>query len=134
MLMLKNTLKSFNNFPKPLAGDWLVMLISLILIVFLFQTLWTNEAAAKLQIRLGNTIYGTYSLQQNKTLHIHGNIGIATIEIKDGSVRFRESPCNTQYCVHQGWLNKAGQAAICLPNQLSLELVGVKKNYDSLSY
>lgn len=134
MPMLKNTLKLFRNFPKPLVGDWLTIFISLITIVFLFQTLWSNEAAAKLRIRLGSTIYGTYSLQQNTTLHIHGKIGAATIEIKQGKVRFQQSPCNTQYCVHQGWLSKAGQTAICLPNQLSIELLGAKRNYDTLNY
>ena len=132
--MLKNTLKLFNNFPKPLIGDWIVIVSSLVFVLFLFQTLWSNETAAKLRIRLGNTVYGTFSLQQNRLLHIHGNIGNATIEIKDGKARFRESPCNTQYCVHQGWLNKAGQIAICLPNQLSLELLGAKKHFDTLNY
>jgi len=36
--------------------------------------------------------------------------------------------------VHQGWLSHAGQVAICLPNQISLELLAERKLYDSLSY
>jgi hypothetical protein len=36
--------------------------------------------------------------------------------------------------VRQGWLKQAGEIAICLPNQVSLELTGSGKTYDSLSY
>ena len=48
--------------------------------------------------------------------------------------RYTQSPCRNQYCVHQGWLSRAGQVAVCLPNQISLELLGGDKNYDSLNY
>lgn len=120
---------------KPLLiGDWLVVFTSLLGIVLLFQTLWSNEHAAKVQIRLGDKIYATYSLNQQREIHIHGPIGTATISIAQGKARFAKSPCNNQYCVHQGWLTRAGQAAICLPNQISLELLGETKPYDSLNY
>jgi hypothetical protein len=119
---------------KPLVGDWIVMIISLVAILFLFKTLWVNAPASKLQIRQGSQIIGTYDINQTKELHIHGPIGESQISIADGKVRFKQSPCTNQYCVHQGWLKKAGQVAICLPNQLSLQLLGEDKPYDSLNY
>ena len=39
-----------------------------------------------------------------------------------------------QYCVHQGWLERAGEIAICAPNQVSVQILGGKETYDSLSY
>ncbi len=117
-----------------LAGDWLVLLISTLAVIYLFQTLWTNEHAAKVQIRLGDKIYATYSLNQQREIHIHGKLGDAIISIAQGKARFAKSPCQSQYCVHQGWLTRAGQAAICLPNQISLELLGETKPYDTLNY
>jgi hypothetical protein len=117
-----------------LVGDGLVILAGLLLVVYLFQTLWTNEHAAKVQIRVGDKIYGTYSLNLQRDIHVHGTLGEAVISIAQGKARFAKSPCHTQYCVHQGWLTRAGQAAICLPNQISLELVGEAKPYDSLNY
>ena len=110
------------------------MVTSLMVILILFQTLWVNTPASKLQIRQGNQIIGTYDLNQTKELHIHGPIGKSKISIADGKVRFKQSPCTNQYCVHQGWLTNAGQVAICLPNQLSLQLLGEKRPYDSLNY
>lgn len=116
------------------SGDWLIIIASVAMIMSLFQSLWTNEHAAKVQIRLGDKLYGTYSLNQQRDIYVHGPIGTATIHIAQGKARFSKSPCNNQYCVHQGWLSRTGQAAICLPNQISLELVGEEKPYDSLNY
>lgn len=130
---------NFLHYPKLLTkelliGDWLIILLSLLGVFYLFQTLWSNEHAAKVQIRIGDKIYATYSLNQQREIHVHGKIGDAVISISQGKARFAKSPCNTQYCVHQGWLTHAGQAAICLPNQISMELLGDTKPYDSLNY
>lgn len=115
-------------------GDWFVVLAGLLCVLYLFQSLWSSEHATKVQIRLGDKIYATYSLNQQREVHVHGKLGDAVISIAQGKARFAKSPCHTQYCVHQGWLTRAGQAAICLPNQISLELLGDAKPYDSLNY
>lgn len=122
----------FNH--KPLIGDWLVIIVSLLAIIFMFQQFWRFEQASKLKIRQGDKVIGTYDLNQTRELQIHGAVGDTHISISQGKVRFKQSPCNNQYCVHQGWLKHAGQAAVCLPNQLSIELLGGQKPYDSLNY
>jgi len=137
VLNLLRSLKSLNiqSLTKHiLLGDWLVVMTGMLLVVYLFQTLWSNEHATKVQITIGDKVYGTYSLNQQREIHVHGKLGDAVISIAQGKARFAKSPCNTQYCVHQGWLTRAGQAAICLPNQISLELLGEAKPYDSLNY
>lgn len=132
MLNLSRSLKT--AFHKLLIGDWLTIIGSAVLIVYLFQALWSHQHAAKVQIRLGDKIYATYNLNLQREVHILGPIGEAVISISQGKVRFAKSPCHNQYCVHQGWLSHAGQVAICLPNQISLELIGEDKPYDSLNY
>lgn len=119
---------------KPLLGDWLVIIASVVAIIFMFLQFWSFEQASKLKIRQGNQIIGTYDLNQTRDLRIHGAVGDSLISISQGKVRFKQSPCNNQYCVHQGWLNRAGQVAICIPNQISLQLIGAKSSYDSLNY
>lgn len=124
----------FSRGSKPLLGDWLVIVITAIGVIYLFQTLWSNTPASQLQIRQADKIIGTYDLNQTRELHIHGPLGESHISIAQGKVRFKQSPCTNQYCVHQGWLAHAGQVAICLPNQISLQLIGENKPYDSLNY
>ncbi len=123
-----------SSFSPLLAGDWLIVVFSSAVIVVMFQSLWSHEHASKVQIRMGDRILGTYDLNQQRDIRVHGVIGDADIHIGQGKVRFAKSPCHNQYCVHQGWLTRNGQVAICLPNQISLELVGQKKLYDSLNY
>jgi hypothetical protein len=120
--------------PHLLIGDYIVLLAGITLVAGLFSQLWNFEPANKLRIRQGDTVYATLSLDQVRILEVPGPLGISRIAINHGKVRFEESPCRNQYCVHQGWLKTAGQAAICLPNQVSLELLGSKKLYDSLNY
>ena len=120
--------------PKPLIGDWLVIFTGIIAVIFMFQQFWTFEQPSKLKIRQGDKIVGTYDLDQARELQIKGPAGISTISINQGKVRFKQSPCLNQYCVHQGWLKHAGQVAICIPNQISLQLLGKQNSYDSLNY
>jgi len=115
-------------------GDWLTLIVGGVVVVYLFQILWSNSQATKVQIRIGDHIHATYDLNLTRDVHVHGALGEAIIHIADGKARFAKSPCHNQYCVHQGWLNRGGQVAICLPNQISLELIGEKKPYDTLNY
>ncbi len=119
---------------KPLIGDWLVIAASTLAVIVMFQQFWSFAPASQLKIRQGNQIIGTYDLNQKRELHIKGAIGESIIVINNGQARFKQSPCPNQYCVNQGWLSHAGQVAICLPNEVSLQLMGAKNTYDSLNY
>lgn len=121
---MKNNLK---------IGDFLVLALSAALVLWLFTSLWSNQPASKVRIRTGDKIFATLSLNQDHTVQVTGPLGTSQIIIQHGKVRFIESPCRNQYCVHQGWLSRAGQAAVCLPNRVSVELLG-EKRFDSLNY
>lgn len=140
MLTLKKTImfaslsQIKNSISHLRSGDWLVITISSVMVVYLFQTLWSHEHATKVQVRVGDKVHATYDLNLERYVQIKGAQGEAVIHIAHGKVRFAKSPCRNQYCVHQGWLNHSGQAAVCLPNQISLALIGEKKPYDTLNY
>jgi hypothetical protein len=119
---------------KPLIGDWLVIAASIVAVMVMFQQFWSFAPASQLKIRQGNLIVGIYDLNQKRELHVKGPLGESIIMINNGQARFKQSPCPNQYCVHQGWLSHAGQVAICLPNQVGLQLLGAKNTYDSLNY
>ncbi len=124
----------FASLPKLLAGDWLMILLSLVAIFWMFQTFWQSAPATKVQISMADQVIGTYSLNQQREVHVHGPLGESVIAIRHGEARFLKSPCTGQYCVHHGWLKKAGQVAICLPNHVSLTLQNKQPLYDSLTY
>lgn len=115
-------------------GDALIVLIGIAFVALLFNTLWLGEVASKVQIRAGDRIFSTLSLNQNRTVEVPGPLGYTVVAIDNGRARVASDPSPRQYCVHQGWLTQAGQVAMCLPNQVSVELIGNSKPYDSLNY
>ena len=124
----------WTSFPEPLPGDWLILALGTAAVALLFAAWWQDEPAGKLRIRAGDQVYATLSLAQKRTLDVPGPLGISRIEIDNGRARVASDPGRHQYCVKQGWLTRAGQITMCLPNQVSVELLGGEKAYDSLNY
>lgn len=50
------------------------------------------------------------------------NDGKMGIEIKHGKLRISRSDCPRQFCVHQGWADKEGEAIICVPYKYLIEI------------
>jgi len=115
-------------------GDWFVLLCGALLTVWLALTLWHGGAADKAIIRSGGKIFREVALSHDQTIAVPGPLGISTIAIHNLQARIAVDPSPRQYCVHQGWLKQAGEIAVCLPNQVSVELSGARKKYDSLNY
>ena len=116
------------------AGDYLILVSGCLLTVFLAVTLWQGGVADKAIIRSSGKIFREVPLSRDQIIAVPGPLGISRISIHNRQARIAADPSPRQYCVHQGWLKQAGEIAICLPNQVSIELSGRKKNYDSLNY
>jgi len=115
-------------------GDWLVLTVGSICVILLAFRLWNGELADKAIIRSGGKIFCEVSLTRDQQVEVPGPLGISIIQIKERRARIASDPSPRQYCVRQGWLQQAGEIALCLPNQVSVELAGSKKRYDSLNY
>lgn len=120
------------DYLKP--GDWLAVLGGALLVAWLALSLWQGGAADKAIIRSGGSVFREVSLSRDQVIEVPGPLGISRIAIHDRQARVAADPSPRQYCVHQGWLKQAGEIAVCLPNQVSLELSGGSKPYDSLNY
>ncbi|MDO8892476.1 MAG: NusG domain II-containing protein [Sulfurimicrobium sp.] len=116
------------------TGDWLTMLAGVVLVTYLFFATWDGSKGASLIIRSGGKIVAQTDLSQNKDFEISGPLGMTLITVNNHRVRVARDPSPRQHCVRQGWLTRAGDSALCLPNQISVELLGATKLYDSLSY
>jgi hypothetical protein len=124
--------RRYADLVKP--GDWLVAVAGLALVAGLFLTLWSSEAGTRLIIRSGGKVVVESDLSKNRQFEIEGPLGTTRVTVENRRVRIARDPSPRQYCVKQGWLSHAGESALCLPNQVSVELAGAAKAYDSLSY
>lgn len=115
-------------------GDGLTLLCGALLTVWLALTLWQGGVADKAIIRSGGKIFRVVALNRDQEISVPGPLGVSTVAIHDLQARIASDPSPRQYCVRQGWLSRAGEIAVCLPNQVSVELSGAKKKYDSLTY
>jgi len=115
-------------------GDWLVTLAGMLLVGSLFAQLWGRSEGTSVVIRSGGKVVAEASLARNRNFEIQGPLGTTLVTVENRRVRIAKDPSPRQYCVQQGWLSHAGEAALCLPNQVAVELAGAVKPYDSLSY
>lgn len=115
-------------------GDILLVLVGVIAVVLLTLKLWNGDLAEQAVIRSGGKIFRVVSLANDQQISVPGPLGISIISIEKHRARISSDPSPRQYCVRQGWLQQAGEIALCLPNQVSVELTGKRKKYDSLNY
>ena len=83
-------------------------------------------------VALGDTTQVELGLNQNTTKTVTTDLGTNLIEIKDGRVHVEEADCPNQDCVHQGWVDAAGEQIVCLPHKLTVDIVdeSAKATYD----
>lgn len=115
-------------------GDAAILLAGAGLVVALTMFAWGGNRGDTAIIRAAGQVVETAPLTQARTFAVNGPLGTTHIEIEPGRARVANDPSPRQLCVRQGWLSQAGQAALCLPNQVSLEIQGSTATYDTLGY
>jgi hypothetical protein len=116
------------------AGDLAVLLAGAGGVVTLTLFAWGGEHGDTAVIRAAGQVVETTALTRAQTFSVNGPLGTTQIEIEPGRARIARDPSPRQLCVKQGWLTQSGQAALCLPNQVSLEIRGRSAAYDTLGY
>ncbi|MCW5581288.1 MAG: NusG domain II-containing protein [Luteimonas sp.] len=125
-------MKNFLRFMKP--GDWAMLLLAAAGTAALAPIAFSGGAAEKAVVRRDGVVVAELPLTQARRIEVAGALGISVIEVQPGRARVAADPGPRQYCVRQGWLNRAGAVAICAPNQVSLSLTGRGADYDALNY
>ena len=115
-------------------GDYLTLLASMLFTVWISVTVWSGGIADTALIRSGGKVFKEVPLSRDQQIEVPGPLGVSIITIEKRRARISSDPSPRQYCVRQGWLQQAGEIAICLPNEVSVELTGGEKKYDSLNY
>lgn len=115
-------------------GDWGALAIGVVAVAVSLTWLLQAGAPTHAVVRVAGRVVGTYALDQPQTIQVTGALGVTVIEIAPGRARVVRDPGPRQICVRQGWLTRAGSAAICAPNEVTVELTGRTRLYDSLNF
>lgn len=115
-------------------ADKIIIALAIIFIVWLYQHYWIKpDKANYAQILVANQAPIKINLHEDKKLNIEGAIGKSIIEVSKGRIRFVTSPCHNQQCVHTGWLTHGREIAVCLPNQITIQMQDTEE-YDAIVY
>lgn len=101
-----------------------IVLVTLILLAALagfFLMAAGTGGGTRLEITVDGEVFGVYDLSENQTVKI-GETNICRIE--NGTAWMEQADCPDQLCVHQKKISKAGETIVCLPNRVTLTVLG----------
>ena len=94
-----------------------------IILIFVVRAPADNQLTA-IVLRDGQEIYRADLAQSPDGDEFHIDELDIIIKFEDGRVRFAASSCLDQTCVYTGWLSRAGDIAVCLPNSVIVKIEG----------
>ncbi|EPR12121.1 NusG domain II-containing protein [Ruminiclostridium papyrosolvens] len=89
-----------------------------------------SKKPAKAEIYYKSQLIETVDLTKGKdrTFSIPQSDHVVFHLTADGRIRFEGSDCPDKVCIKTGWLDKVGQTAACLPNEVFLKIVPQNNN------
>lgn len=116
-------------------ADWVVVSAATLLVGYLYLYFWIPaEHGSAVRIWTEGSAPSHVSLNEDREIAVHGTLGTSVIEIHDGQVRFKSSPCKNKLCIHRGWLTQSGETAACLPNRVVIQVVGGERAFDAVNF
>ncbi len=119
-------------------GDYIVVSLCVLALLVLFVHYGVpGSTGTQARIASGNALYAQVPLSRAQVYRVPGLLGISEIEVRDGQIRFNSSPCPGQQCVHSGWAKRGGEFIACVPNRVSVTVLGQGAGgdyYDSITF
>ncbi|MCB4791527.1 MAG: NusG domain II-containing protein [Elusimicrobia bacterium] len=126
--------------PTSYSGSLRIADMLVILLVFsaaLFLVLAGNGAYAgqTAVVKQNGSLYSEIQLARNGITEINGLKGAIKLEVLNGSIHVADSACPKGLCRHWGWINGPGEAIVCVPNKLTIEIKnGHEGRFDAVTY
>lgn len=114
--------------------DLIIIAVALLLAlsVFLFTLPKNSEGRLYAEISKNGELLCSLPLDTDAEYKVKGKY-VNVIKIENSSAYFSSATCPNNECVRTGKLSKAGQLAVCLPNAVSLRIVGGKRDVDAIA-
>ncbi|MBQ8849889.1 MAG: NusG domain II-containing protein [Clostridia bacterium] len=96
-----------------------LIFISAVAIVFL---LIFREDGKSVQVEIDGKTVAVYSLSEDGEYILNGGTNILVIE--DGEAYIRDADCPDKTCVKAERISHVGESTVCLPNRLSVSVIG----------
>lgn len=108
-------------------NDWIIIIICLSLAGGFSLYLFTagQKKGDQAVVTVAGEQYGAYSLNQDQKIEITGaGGGKNTLVIEDGYADMTDADCPDKLCVRQRKIRSRGEAIVCLPHKVIVEIKG----------
>ena len=95
----------------------LAVSIGLLLLVFSL-----SKRGAFVKVSVDGVECGIYSLSEEREISLNGGTNI--LKIEGGKAFIVSADCPDRTCVNTGKISKVGQSIICLPNKVTVTVIG----------
>lgn len=116
------------------AGDIVIIALAVLLIALLAAHPHGEGKPQVVRVMGGAHEHQDYPAWQSQRISIPGPLGETVIEINAGRARVLASPCSRKLCIRAGWLDAAGEATACVPNRVSVALLGHDPRFDAMNF
>lgn len=106
-------------------GAFLGTILFLLAAGYAFFSFFGKENGAFVRITIDGQLYGTYSLDKERTVEIViGETVTNVLKIQGGEAKMISANCPDKLCVHQRAIENRRETIVCLPNKVVAEVVG----------
>ena len=104
-------------------NDWFLAagILAAAAILLCFQIFRKTGDQAVVSITVDGVLYGTYSLDKDRTVEINDT---NRLEIRGGYAQMVWADCPDQVCVNHRAVSRNGESIICLPNEVVVSVRG----------
>ena len=102
----------------------IIVIVSLLLLsaVVLIATTLSRQGGASIEVTVGGELVGTYSLGTDAVYELNGGTNILTVS--GGVAYMSDSNCPDHTCENTGRVKYVGEMIVCLPNRITVTVVG----------
>lgn len=100
----------------------LILALALVGVILLLVMQSRSGEGSYAIVQVNGVEISRHSLHKEGVFPVNGGTNI--LEIKDGRARLTNADCPDKLCVRQGWIQYTGQCITCLPNKLTVTLLG----------
>ncbi|HIS04240.1 MAG TPA: NusG domain II-containing protein [Candidatus Pullichristensenella avicola] len=115
-------------------NDWILLAALLALAGALFLLLRPGGAALEARVYHAGKEVATLPLSGAGEFVWRDGGEFVRVEATEGGVRVAASSCPDGLCVRRGAIARAGESVVCLPNRVSVVLVGGEAALDAVAY
>jgi hypothetical protein len=102
-------------------------------LLYLFAARRT-EGGRYAEIRVNGRVDAVVALDEDG-LYTPAGLPAVRIAVRNGAVGFVASDCPDKICIHAGFVSMPGQAAVCLPNRVAVQVAaGGEETLDTTVY